>query len=193
MKKKTVIIFMLIFIAIIICLFLILMYNFKTIQGIGSLNAQDITNVQSLQVFPTVQTSYEEIKISPNATITFFKHYTGCNHTTRTKENISSDMVNLSQSEFANIYSDWSINKFTTSEIELSKDFNGSCQEHFLVKTNSDGYVDIYNINDDNSVVLKEKTEIAVKFLSSTDVEDLKSGVILYGKENLNAYIENFE
>ena len=38
-----------------------------------------------------------------------------------------------------------------------------------------------------------EKTEIAVKYLSLEDINELENGVVLYGKENLNSYIENFE
>lgn len=193
MNKKTIIILMLILITTIICLFAMLMYNLKTVQQIGSVNTTDISDVENIQNSLIVQTSSSEILISPNATITFFKHYTECNHTTRIKENVSSDMVNMSQIDFANMYSDWSINKFTSSEIELFKDFSGRCDEHFLVKANADGYIDIFTIKKDNTLDLKEKTEIAIKYLSSTDIEDLKSGVILYGNENLNAYIENFE
>lgn len=193
MKKKTIVTFILIFIAVIIFLFGILIYNLKTVQGIGTLNSPNVDNIKNVQSSPIAQTSIEEAKISPNAIITFFKHYTECNHTIQVTENVTSDIVNMSQNEFANMYSDWSIRKFTNTEIELSKNFSGNCGEHFLVKSNEDGFVDIYTIKDDNSLELKEQTEIALKYLSSADVNELKSGMILYGKNNLNAYIENFE
>ena len=63
----------------------------------------------------------------------------------------------------------------------MQKDFNGSCNEHFLVKSN-DGYVCIYNIKDDNSIELKEKTDIAVKYLSLVDMNELENGVTLLVK-----------
>ena len=193
MNKKTIIVFILILISIIICLFAILMYNLITMQNIGTVNFQNTSNIPSVQNSPIVQTSFDEVKTSPNAIVTFFRHYDGCGHTVKITENISSDIVNISEHDFSALYSDWSINKFTSSEIELSKSFDGNCGEHFLVKSGDTGYIEIYNIKDDGSLDLIEETEIAIKYLAVEDVEALESGVILYGKNNLNAYIENFE
>lgn len=193
MNKKTTIILMLALIFIIICLFSILIYNMKPVNNISNLDYPAVSNSQNIQSSSIVQTSFDEIKISPNAIIIFFKHYNGCGHTIKSTENISSDMVNMSKNEFSALYSNWDINKFTSSEIELSKDFDGNCGEHFLVKSGSTGYVEIYNIKDDGSLDLIEETEIAIKYLADADIGELESGVTLYGKDNLNAYIENFE
>lgn len=191
--NKKIVIFILILIAIIICLFSILMYNLRSNKNIGAVDNLNAENEQIIQDSSTVPTNSEEVKLSPNAIVTFFKSYSGCNHTLKNTENITPDMVNLSERKFADLYSDWTITKFTSTEVELSKAFNGICGEHFLVKSNNDGYIDIYNIKDDDSLELKEKTEIAVKYLSDSDIKELEAGVTLYGKENLNAYIENFE
>lgn len=180
----------LITIGLIILLFGILIYNIKVNSSFENSNLERINDVQNLSV---LQTSVEKEKISPSAVITFFKHYTGCNHTIQIIENVPSNIVNMSQEEFSNIYSDWEVQKFTSTEIELSKNFMGNCGEHFLVKANLDGYIDIYYIKDDGSLELKEETEIAIKYLSASDIDELKSGVPLNGKTNLNAYVENFE
>lgn len=192
MNKKSVVILMLILIAIIVFLFAMLMYNLKTVRRIGN-NMQNVTNVHNSQNVQVVQTNSEEIKISPNAIITFFKHYSNCGHVVRVKENAPKNIVNISKDAFSSLYSDWKINKFTSTEIELSKDFSGDCNEHFLVKSNPDGFIEIYNVKPDTSLVLHEKTDISVKYLSNEDIAELENGVYLYGKENLNAYIENFE
>lgn len=192
MNKKSVVILMLILIAIIVFLFAMLMYNLKTVRRIGN-NMQNVTNVHNSQNVQVVQTNSEEIKISPNAIITFFKHYSNCRHVVRVKENAPKNIVNISKDAFSSLYSDWKINKFTSTEIELSKDFSGDCNEHFLVKSNPDGFIEIYNVKPDTSLVLHEKTDISVKYLSNEDIAELENGVYLYGKENLNAYIENFE
>lgn len=192
MNKKSVVILMLILIAIIVFLFAMLMYNLKTVRRIGN-NMQNVTNVHNSQNVQVVQTNSEEIKISPNAIITFFKHYSNCGHVVRVKENAPKNIVNISKDAFSSLYSDWKINKFTSTEIELSKDFSGDCNEHFLVKSNPDGFIEIYKVKPDTSLVLHEKTDIAVKYLSNEDIAELENGVYLYGKENLNAYIENFE
>ncbi len=196
MKKRTIVIFMVAIIAIILILLAILIYNLNKSTDIGqSPNTNSVSptqNFDNANIVNVLETNSSEITISPNASITFFKYYRDCGHNIKSKEFITNSMVNMSQDEFSKLYSDWQINKFTSTEIELFKEFAGTCGEHYLVKSN-DGYVCIYNIKDDNSFELKESTDIAVKYLSNDDISELEKGVILYGKENLNAYIENFE
>lgn len=192
MRKNFFIALILIIIASIIITFAVIIYNLKSVQHIGSTN-ETIENIQTVPQYTTVQTSYEEIKLSPNAILTFLKHYDGCGHTLKEKENISTEMANITKSEFLKLYSDWEIKDFTNTDVELYKNFSGNCGEHFLVKSSSDGFVEIYRIKDDGTYELHETTEIAIKYLSNDDRKELENGVILYGKENLNSYIENFE
>lgn len=193
MNKKTAIIIVLLLISVIILFFSILIFNIKKDPNVDIPNIQNTSNIQISNTEIISQTSSDEIKISPNALITFNKNYSKCNHTIKVKESISPDMVNMTKNQFSKLYSDWDILKFTNSEIELSKDFNDFCNEHFLVKSTDDGFIAIYNINFDNSLTLKEKTQIAIKYLSDSDIEELKSGIKLYSIDKLNAYIENFE
>ena len=182
----------LIIIASIVATFAIIVYNLKSVQNIGSTN-ETSENIQTVTQYTTVPTSYDEVKLSPNAILTFLKHYDGCGHTLKEKENISTEMANITKSEFLKLYSDWEIKDFTNTDVELYKNFSGNCGEHFVVKSNSDGFVEIYRIKDDGTYELHETTEIATKYLSNDDRKELENGVILYGKENLNSYIENFE
>ena len=192
MNKKIIIALILIIIASIVTTFAIIIYNLKSVQNIGSAN-ETIENFQTTSPYTTVPTSYDEVKLSPNAILTFLKHYDGCGHTLKEKENISAEMANITRNEFSKLYSDWKIKNFSNTDVELYKDFSGNCGEHFVVKSSSDGFVEIYRIKDDGIYELHETTEIAIKYLSNDDRKELENGVILYGKENLNSYIENFE
>lgn len=195
MNKKTIIIMILAVIFIILVLLGILLYNLNKQTAFGNeQNNIDIVKIaENIHFENTMKTNSEEIKISPNATITFFKHYKTCGHTIKSKEFASDDMVNISQDEFFSLYSDWKINKFTSKEIELYKEFEGSCGEHYLVKS-VDGFISIFNIKGETSETeLLRTTDISVKYLANEDVNELENGIILYGKDNLNAYIENFE
>lgn len=197
MDKRNIVLFLLVSVIFIIIIISLLLFNLNKNSG-GSLSSQNVYNYDVVRTsindinLDTIKANSSEIKISPNCIITFFKTYKGCGHTIKEKTFTDSDMVNLTLDDFKNLYSDWQINKFTSSDIELAKDFNGSCNEHFLVRSN-DGYVCIYTIKDDNSIELKEKTDIAVKYLSLVDMNELENGVTLFGKDNLNSYIENFE
>lgn len=155
----------------------------------NAINKDELNIVNNIS---TVRTNYNEIRVSPNASLTFFKYYNGCGHIAKERMTATDDLVNLTKDELANVYSDWLINKFTSSEIELYKEFDGSCGEHYLVKS-TNGYITIYLLKDDDSMELKETTNISVKYLSLEDINELENGVTLYGKDSLNAYIENFE
>lgn len=195
MNKKTIVIIMLVLIAIIIFLFSLVFYNLNIIKDIGdNTNTQVVRASENFEAVANniVNTNSSDVKISPNALITFFKSYSGCGHTVKTREYVSDSMVNMNQEEFCNLYSDWKINKFTSSEIELSKNFSGECGEHFLVKSNN-GYIDIYNIENNGDLNLYERTDISTIYLTADDIAELDKGVAIFGKENLNLYIENFE
>ena len=192
MNKKFIIALILIIITSIVTTFAIIIYNLKSVQNIGSAN-ETIENFQTTSPYTTVPTSYDEVKLSPNAILTFLKHYDGCGHTLKEKENISAEMANITRNEFSKLYSDWKIKNFSNTDVELYKDFSGNCGEHFVVKSSSDGFVEIYRIKDNGTYELHETTEIVIKYLSNDDRKELENGVILYGKENLNSYIENFE
>ena len=192
MNKKFIIALILIIIASIVTTFAIIIYNLKSVQNIGSAN-ETIENFQTTSPYTTVPTSYDEVKLSPNAILTFLKHYDGCGHTLKEKENISAEMTNITRNEFSKLYSDWEIKNFSNTDVELYKDFSGNCGEHFVVKSSSDGFVEIYRIKYDGTYELHETNEIAIKYLSNDDRKEMENGVILYGKENLNSYIENFE
>ena len=150
----------------------------------------DNEHSNSIEIIRT--TNSGPVKLSPNATITFCKNYSQCGHTIKTKEKISNSMVNLTQTELQNLYSDWTIDKFSSLSVELSKNISGYCGEHYLVKT-QDGYVVIYNIEPSGDLTLKETTDIISIYLTPTDISNLESGVVIYGRNNLNAYIEDFE
>lgn len=195
MKNKVSTITIICLIAVILLLLTILIYNLNKPTAIGNMNVQNLnaplndTNIISNNI---LKTSSEKIIISPNALITFVKHYNSCGHTINERDTISENMVNMDEDEFKKLYSDWKITKFTNNEIELYKEFDGNCNEHYLVKSDQ-GFVSIYKINSDDSQNLLEKTDIAVKYLSPDDISELEAGVTLYGKEDLNAFIENFE
>ena len=87
MNKKFIIALILIIITSIVTTFAIIIYNLKSVQNIGSAN-ETIENFQTTSPYTTVPTSYDEVKLSPNAILTFLKHYDGCGHTLKEKENI---------------------------------------------------------------------------------------------------------
>ena len=77
-------------------------------------------------------------------------------------------------------------------EVVLYKNVNGKCGEHYTVK-DENGKVVVYNTNEKGEEVLYEETSISTEYLTENDVENIKKGIEIYGKQNLNSFIEDFE
>lgn len=139
-----------------------------------------------------VATSGSNVKLSPNAYIVFEKHYLDCGHTIIQKQQIEASEVNKDEEYFKNAYSDWEIESFTADEVKLYKEFQGSCDEHYLITTGDENIV-IYSIDDDGNRTLVEETDIPVDYLPEEDVELLKKGITAYGQNELAKKLEDFE
>ncbi len=139
-----------------------------------------------------IETNVKEVRISPNAFITFKEIYEGCGHTKVDFVEVPQDFVNLSEDELKDKYSDWNIEKFTDTDIVLSKEFNGSCDEHFIVK-DVNGVVTVFRIKEDNTEEEYQVTDIATEYLTDTDKLEMEKGIRVNGKQNLNQLIEDYE
>jgi len=139
-----------------------------------------------------IETNVKEVRISPNAFITFKEIYEGCGHTKVDFVEVPQDFVNLSEDELKDKYSDWNIEKFTDTDIVLSKEFKGSCDEHFIVK-DVDGVVTVFKIKEDGTEEEYQITDIATEYLTDTDKIEMEKGISVNGKQNLNQLIEDYE
>lgn len=139
-----------------------------------------------------IETNVKEVRISPNAFITFKEIYEGCGHTKVDFVEVPQDFVNLSEDELKDKYSDWNIEKFTDTDIVLSKEFNGSCDEHFIVK-DVNGVVIVFKIKEDGTEEEYQITDIATEYLTDTDKIEMEKGISVNGKQNLNQLIEDYE
>lgn len=134
----------------------------------------------------------EEEKISPNAVITYKKIYNGCNHEVIEQKSVNSDLVNKTKSEFEQEYEGWNIEEFSPNKIIISKKFEGNCGEEFILR-DKDGIIIIYKINDNNEEEEYEVTDISTDYLAEPDKVNMKNGLKIIGKQELNKIIEDFE
>ena len=139
-----------------------------------------------------LQASTNQEKISPNCFITFKTKYKKCGHETNKYEKIDDNLVNKTEEELQKVYSDWKIEDFSDSNIVLSKDEEGYCDEHYLVQ-DKEGKVVIYKILEDGTKQKFQETEISTEYLAEADKVQIKEGIRVNGKQNLNQLIEDFE
>ena len=139
-----------------------------------------------------LQANSTEEKISPNCFITMKKTYNKCGHTTSEYIAIPKELVNKTKEDLEEKYAGWTIDKFSDTQIVISKKEEGECGEHYIVK-DKDGKVVIYKLLEDGTENEYEVTDISTEYLSETDKINMKNGIKVNGKQELNQLIEDFE
>ena len=140
----------------------------------------------------SIETNSNEEKISPNCLVTLKRYYDKCGHTTKEYIDIQEDLVNKTQKELEEKYPNWKVEKFSSGEIVLYIEYTGICDEHYVLRE-KDGKIVIYKIDENGQEKLYETTEIAIDYLTDEDKENIKNGIKVNGKEELNQLIEDFE
>ena len=140
------------------------------------------------------EVSASEDKISSNSSLILKKYYKECGHTINEYIEMLPELVNMTQEEITDEFDEGELIGFSSREVILLKEFEGTCGEHFSLKEEN-GLVVIYKILPDGTKQIYEKTEISTEFLPETDLIQMKSGegIQVHGKEELNKVLEDFE
>ena len=136
--------------------------------------------------------SATEEKLASNAILILKKYYRKCEHTINEYVELPQELVNMTEEEVQEQYSDWEVIGFEKGKLTLYKEFDDVCQEHFKLRLEN-GNVVVYIVNNDGTESLYEKTGISSEYLTETDLINMQDGLEIYGKEELNQIIEDFE
>lgn len=139
-----------------------------------------------------LEANSEEEKVSPNCSLTTKTYYKGCEHITSKYRNIPEELVNKTEEQVKEKYPDYEIDKFSSNAIELYKELEGECGEHYIVR-DKEGQVIVYQIEKDGTEKEYEKTDITTEYLTETDKLTMEKGIRVNGKQKLNQLIEDFE
>lgn len=140
----------------------------------------------------TTVTSTEE-KISANSQLILKKYYAKCEHTINEYVEMPEELVNMTEEELKLEYPDWEVIGFEPNKVTLYKEFDDVCGEHFKLRI-EEGKIVIYLVNQDGTESLYEKTDISSEYLTETDLINMQGdGLEIFGKEELNMIIEDFE
>lgn len=135
----------------------------------------------------------KEDRIAVNAQLILKKYFIQCDHTINEYTEIPEECVNMTKEELQQHYPEWEVIGFNSNQVILYKEFNDVCGEHFKLKI-EDEKINIYLINKDGTETLYEKTNISSEYLTETDLININNGSLeIYGKEELNKTIEDFE
>lgn len=189
MSKKAIFIFIIIFLVFFIICFTI-QNNRTTNNTTKNTNKEDTVNI--IDDTETIEVNTSEEKTTPNTVMILKKRYTDCGHEVSSRATIPEEMVNLSKYEIAEIYPNWILESFSKEEIILTKEVDSFCGEHYLLIEENEE-VNIYSVDEEGEKSFKKKADVTLDYLPETDRITLKNGLMVYGTENLNKILEDYE
>lgn len=140
----------------------------------------------------SVTTAVEEKKVSPNTDFALKKYYDECSHFDYEEAELPIELVNLTRQEVEDYYADWEVDEFTDDKLVLSKEIDGYCNQHFLIKLD-DQNVNIYRLSTLGEFKKYKETDIAKDYLTEEDVESLEEGISVFGEGKLSSVLEDYE
>ena len=140
-----------------------------------------------------VQTNIDEEKILPSTKIVFETKYQDCKHTETTEETDVEDLVNMTEDELKENYTDWVVQSFSSDEVQIYRIEEGLCSSHFKITLDENNMVCVYSLTQDYDTKIYKETEISAEYLTDEDLESLEEGIYIYGDSELNSTLESFE
>ncbi len=134
----------------------------------------------------------EQITLSPNCSFTFNTYFENCGHITTEYMDIPQEFVNKTEKDIKEKYSDWTIDTFENNKVVLSKQQEGDCGQHYVLRE-LDNKIVVYLINENGEEEEYQRTEISTEYLTETDRITIQNGLKVFGKQSLNQIIEDFE
>lgn len=153
---------------------------------------QDECTEEYIEEQTTKTVSVEQEKVSANAILVLKKYYAKCEHTINEYVELPKEIVNMTEEEVKKQYPEWEVIGFSSDKVTLYKEFDDVCGEHFKLKV-EDGKVVVYMVNKEGTESLYQRTNISSEYLTETDLINMQDGLEIYGKEELNKIIEDFE
>lgn len=189
MSKKAIFIFILIFIIFFIIGFTIQNIKMSKKETIKS-NQRDIAN--TINDPETIEVNSSDEKTTPNTILVLKKKYTDCGHEISSRATMPKEMVNLTKEEIEKKYPNWKLEEFGIDKIVLSKTVDSFCGEHYLL-IEENGNINIYSIDEKGERSFRKKADISIEYLPETDRITLRNGIMVYGTENLNKILEDYD
>ena len=191
--KKTIIVMTCIILIILLGVFIGLkIYDEEEEEYNTAFDENMIMPKMSVEISYLEVSSKEEEKTTPNTLIIYKTYYTKCKHYVKEYKNIDASLVNCTEDEIKEKCRGWRIEKFSVEEIEMAKEEESFCNQHYKLILENNVIV-IYNINEDGIESEYEQTGITTEYLTNEDILKLTTGIYVYGKENLTSTIEDYE
>ena len=192
MRKQAIFVFLIVFLFIVIIVGYVLKNNLLQNNNISENNIQEGSEINFVDDVEYIEVNSGDEKTTPNTMLFLKKKYTNCEHEIINRATIPEEMVNLTKEDIESRYSDWELEEFSKEKIILTKSIEGFCGEHYLLKEEG-GKINIYALDEEGEGSFKKTANIELEYLPETDRISLRNGIIVYGTENLNQILEDYE
>lgn len=201
MRNNTRMIIAIVLIAISILIIMYIILNQNKEEQVPELNTyiskeevieDECTDEYEKDIQNTTAVSSAEEKVSANAILILKKYYKQCEHTVNEYVELPQELINMTKEEVQAQYPEWDVIGFEKGKVTLYKEFDDVCGEHFKLKI-EEGKVVVYIVDKDGSESAYERTNISSEYLTETDLINMQDGLEIYGKEELNQILEDFE
>ena len=170
--------------------FLIGIYLYNTNQESKNLIISEKEEAKTETKKEDKEVSNQEKLITPNTKIIIKTYYKDCNHIIEESATPADEWINLNEEELSKQANNFTIQKFSPEEVVLYKEENGFCNEHYLLIEK----IEVYFLDEKGEMkFMTNIVDIATELLPEKDREELKTGIKVYGKKELNKKIEDFE
>ena len=133
--------------------------------------------------------------------LVLFLFFVGLFINARKNETLEENEANLieNQTELSSKYvTDDCLNEWTDYSLTVQEELQEANQNlndenrHYILRE-KDNLIHVYYINEKEEEVLYRVTEISTKYLAEEDVKELEAGIDVYGVQELNQLLEDFE
>lgn len=167
-------------------------FNYENSTHNTIINNNIIKQEENIEISSVEISSKEEERTTPNTLIIYKTYYTKCKHYIQKYEDIDASLVNCTENELKEKCRGWRIDKFSSKEVEMSKEEEKFCNEHYKLKLENNVIV-IYNVDENGVETEYQQTGITTEYLTEEDILKLTTGIYVFGKENLTSTIEDYE
>jgi len=138
------------------------------------------------------ETSFEEEKIGVNTQLVVEELYTKCNHIEELVSQIDNNMINLTKSEFEKEYPNFEVEEFSKNQVKVKERIDGVCNDHFKIALGED-FIEVFKLNQNEEDELYLVTNISRDYLAQRDIDKLQKGIDVFGRDNINSKLEDYE
>lgn len=135
----------------------------------------------------------EASKTETDSVLVLERFYIRCQHTVIDEMIIDTSNVGKTGQDLNNVYPTWTLMEFTPERVMFTMDIDGYCPRHYIIMEKDD-YLVIYGSEAETGNIYPfEETNIKFEGLSQDMKEQVRYGLVVDSKEDLEHLIENWE